>query len=474
MKMKCDSNSVEVEKQTDIETQILKAGSSGTILPINCDFCNDNHPSTHVCCFPVGNRRIENKEDNICGLATCFVCANGDENRRSRCKFHVEIEEGEMLCLPCNDENNNQTRKSGSSPYPIYTPDYFYTYTSIQALGFDFDNFPFPGFQLLHLRVKKEIEAKGQNKVNQYIKDKTHRCKRDKALPLRCKVPFRESQKRKPFQDISNQPSNIINQTSTTSNQSSVASIYQSSESTTNTRDNQSSTSNNNSSQKSSTTTETTSKQWKRGPRQKCLFINCTYTERTATMSRIITIPKKVPNFNSSKCRDVVKYLKRKLERAHVLKNARKRIKEVFIFSVHIMIWKRLKKSTHMEGMESQRLFHLTFNAPVGAGMGLQAIPTTQSRGSANNRAFCQNIGGINDQITHLTTADSGNNNQTLAVAASTNASLVMDSYEIIDKQQAKIDELVRQNKEFRASIEALQREVAPTKSEHQLLPSKD
>ena len=83
------------------EIKILKKGSSGTLLPIQCDFCNSEITTTHVCCHPDGNRRIEGDEKNICGLGFCVMC-NTEEDNRTKCKNHI------ITCLPCNEKNEGK------------------------------------------------------------------------------------------------------------------------------------------------------------------------------------------------------------------------------------------------------------------------------------------------------------------------------------------------------------------------------
>ena len=73
-----------------------------------------------------------------------MMCANGNEDR-TRCKNH-------LICLPCNidepddDDNGEKEQYRPNDDLPIFSPDYYDIYTSITALGFKFEKYPFPGF----------------------------------------------------------------------------------------------------------------------------------------------------------------------------------------------------------------------------------------------------------------------------------------------------------------------------------------
>ena len=169
--------------------------ANGIIDSIPCDFCDSGILTNHVCRHPGGNRKIEDEDgDLICGLATCVMCNEGNENI-SKCKKHRE-----MICLPCNDDNdeisNEDKRKDDSTinPLPTFTPDYFGIYTSIKALDLDPEKHSFSGFQLLEMRAQKDVEKFSERTMKSYISFKRNRWKKDKKQTYERKWPFRDSQ----------------------------------------------------------------------------------------------------------------------------------------------------------------------------------------------------------------------------------------------------------------------------------------
>ena len=141
-------------------------------------------------------------------------CANGNDSR-DRCNNHLNKD---IYCLPCNENEENESNKPTSTPntYPTFIPDYFDVYTSMQAVGFDMDQCDFPGFQLLKIRAKEAIESKGEKKVNDYIKYKKERQRRDKNLLNESKVPFQDTQKHyPPLQQLLPNNARTSNNTST-------------------------------------------------------------------------------------------------------------------------------------------------------------------------------------------------------------------------------------------------------------------
>ena len=154
----------EQDEKQNIEILKVDPGT-GTVLPLACNFCNRGVTTTHVCLHPEG----------ICGLAICVYCMSEDEENRTCCEKHCSINATE--CIPIDDTNtNNETDNEDDTHIDdvveTFVPDYFDVYTSIKAIGFDYDDLNFTGFDLLNLRVKKEVEAKGVKKVNDYIKYK--------------------------------------------------------------------------------------------------------------------------------------------------------------------------------------------------------------------------------------------------------------------------------------------------------------
>jgi hypothetical protein len=292
-KLKMDSISndvgISMANESSNDTMIIKINAATGVLtsPMACDFCDSGIPTTHVCRLPGGNRRLNEDGERICGLATCIMCANGNENR-VRCKNHLSEQ---SFCSPCNEGRETQSKDATSeenhSSYPSYSPDYYEVFTSIKALVFDMNKSNFPGFKIMKIRAENAIKNKSEKTVNDYVKYKKDRWRRDKSLLHQRKVPFRHSQIRKPLQSLtSNTNSNInpptINPT-------------------------------NNPTCDGNTNGNNVRNKWKRGARMKCCFHKCTYNETTdSRMKRICTIPKNEPDCDSSRVRDVERYISKK------------------------------------------------------------------------------------------------------------------------------------------------------------------
>ena len=152
-----------IDSITTYKMEVLKVDpKSQSLLPVKCDFWEISITTSNLCCYPVGDRKVQGTDDRICGLVLCIGC-NVEEENRVRCKQHFG---NVMTCLPCNkkanpDEGIHSNSTSSDSP-DIFIPNYYEIFTSIKALGFDLDQCNFHWFSILKHRVKKEIKAKGK------------------------------------------------------------------------------------------------------------------------------------------------------------------------------------------------------------------------------------------------------------------------------------------------------------------------
>ena len=121
-----------------------------------------------------------------------------------------------IYCQPCNDNEQSQSQNDNNDDIPdIFIPDYLDVYTSIKALDFDFESTEFPGFQLLHLRAKEDIEKIGEKKINQLIRSKMRRWKEDIKKCNKRKRPPPTSKSIRTSAKLNRPPTNAPTNTST-------------------------------------------------------------------------------------------------------------------------------------------------------------------------------------------------------------------------------------------------------------------
>ena len=119
-----------------------------------------------------------------------------------------EDESQNIYCQPCNDNDNNESNENNDHLPDNFVPDYLDVYTSIKALDFDFQETNFPGFDLLNLRVKKDIEKFGKKKIEQLVKAKCRRWKEDIKLCNKRKRPPPTSKSIRTSAKATNLPTN--------------------------------------------------------------------------------------------------------------------------------------------------------------------------------------------------------------------------------------------------------------------------
>ena len=156
------------------QTTILKINKdTNTLIPLPCDFCTSGITTTHVCRHPCGDRRIENENKNICGLAFCILCC-GEEGNRTRCKHHVQSSTSSSSQTSSQTSSSTKaatsTQAATSKTSTVNeNADYYDIYTAIRVLDFDIARCQFVGFNLLQERVKEILKEKSEKKITSYI-----------------------------------------------------------------------------------------------------------------------------------------------------------------------------------------------------------------------------------------------------------------------------------------------------------------
>jgi hypothetical protein len=339
--------------------QILKINNgTQTLEPLQCDFCNSGILTTHVCRHPVGNRKIENEQSNICGLASCILCCEENEINRVRCKHHRDENIGTTTTTTTNNTHGDDIDDNDK----LLPPDYYDMYCSIKALGFDIENSDFIGFRLLMLRVADTLKAKGERKINEYIENRRRRWTSDFSLTYQRKVPFRPSMKRQP------------KDTSTNTNIPTTQSTIELS---------------------------TPKKIWKRGPRKKCCFIKCNNNERTDTnIQRVVDLPKNKPDFAKGRMRDVRRYIKKEMQRKHTLRACAKKDEGGIYFLCNDHETHDVVKSLTISRFGKSTTIKHCITIPTGTSV--KNKPTRKSKGLGHERAYNRMVNSINDDIAHL------------------------------------------------------------------------
>ena len=194
------------------QTTILKINKhTNTLIPLPCDFCTSGITTTHVCRHPCGDRRIENENKNICGLAFCILCC-GEEGNRTRCKHHVQSSTSSSS--QTSSQTSSSTKAATSTQVATSktstvneNADYYDIYTAIRVLDFDIARCQFVGFNLLQERVKEILKEKSEKKITSYIEYQKQKWKSalKKLDRGRLSPPVRETQKRQKQQTTNNE-----------------------------------------------------------------------------------------------------------------------------------------------------------------------------------------------------------------------------------------------------------------------------
>ena len=109
------------------------------------------------------------------------------------------------------------------------------------------------------------------------------------------------------------------------------------------------------------------------------------------------------------------------------------------------------KKSFVRANTQKKVIITNTFSAPKSIGILAASEPKRQSKGLGNNRMYVNNVKNIAHNIKQLDTSES---NETLVETATSNATMVMDAFQVIDdlKQQNQI--LQQQNQQYKQQKE--------------------
>ena len=153
---------------------------------------------------------------------------------------------------------------------------------------------------------------------------------------------------------------------------------------------------------------------------------------------------------------------KNKLERQHVFLmkcNQKDEGKVYYVCTHHDFEEKtRKKKIKHGKDLRNVTEVSVTFQSPTGVGIkSMNNGRKSESKGVGSERLFNRNINKISDNISHLDETKS-KNNQTLVNAATSNASLAMSSFDIIDELMKENERLKKENDEIKKKHEDIRK----------------
>ena len=199
----------------------------------------------------------------------------------------------------------------------------------------------------------------------------------------------------------------------------------------------------------------TEKKNWRRGPRKKCCFCKCTNTERTDTqMIRVTNLPKNQPPPENGRMRDVVRFIKKRMERQFTLKACAKKDEggQYFLCTNHQM--EEVTKKTTIERKSKDNkvtkcTVQHTFMVPMGIGVKASAQPMKKSKGLGADRAQIRFINNIKNDLTCQDKTDTGEY-KNLVSAATDNMDLALDFFEQNNQLESENKRLQKENEELK------------------------